>query len=312
MWEKSRARLVVGGRGLVARPAWCRSSGGSGGWWVLWAVPWPVSPALPSVQPGLSQHPVFELVGERGGAAHAQSRGGPQGQGELAPPGGQQPSGGRGGYLLAGVELAGGDGGLPADALGDHDPQPSEQGRGQRGAGLGRGQGVVSAAGEVGVAGGKHRVVGQRAPGGPPGRQPQAWSASAGDAGGAGGGAGLVVAGAQAGVLDQRAAVSKRVGSPVSARMAAAPTALSPGIEPTRAVSWSWSSTPVMRCSVTVSWPRAWCQSSRTSVERSRAPGRWELTPSASAFRLVAAVQTARTIRWQRRCPPQRASWRVT
>src|SRR6266508_4122026 len=153
MGKKSRTSLMVNGCGASAQQRRYRSSGRRGVWWVLWAVPWPVSPALPSVQPGLSQHPVSELVGETGGAAHAQKRGGPQGGGELAPPVGQQPSGSRGGHLLAGVELAGGDGGLPADALGDHDPQPSEQGRGEGGAGLGRGQGVVSAAGEVGVAG---------------------------------------------------------------------------------------------------------------------------------------------------------------
>src|SRR6266536_716608 len=75
-----------------------------GGCCVLRAVPWPVSPALPSVQPGLSRHPVSELVGETGGAAHAQKRVVPRGQRELAPPVGQQASGGRGGHLLAGVE----------------------------------------------------------------------------------------------------------------------------------------------------------------------------------------------------------------
>src|SRR6266545_1296190 len=94
-----------------------RSRAGRGVWGggccVLRAVPWSVSPALPSVQPGLSRHPVSELVGETGGAAHAQKRVVPRGQRELAPPVGQQASGGRGGHLLAGVELAGGDGGLP-------------------------------------------------------------------------------------------------------------------------------------------------------------------------------------------------------
>jgi hypothetical protein len=295
-------RLDSGGSGRVV----------GGGWWVLWAVPWPVSPALPSVQPGWSQHPVSELVGETGGAAHAQSRGGSQGTGELAPPVGQQRSGGWGGHLLAGVELAGGDGGLPGHPSGDHDPQPPQQGRGQRGAGLGGGELVVVAAGEVDVAGAEDGVGVQRTPGGPPGRQPQGGSASPGDAGGAGVGAGLVVAGAQAGVLDQRAGGVEAGWSPVSARMAAAPTALSPGMLATRLVSWSWSRMPVMRCSVSASWPRAWCQSPSTSAARSNPPGRWASTPSVSLLGSVAAVQTARMIRWQRRTPPQRASWEVT
>jgi hypothetical protein len=151
------------------------------GWPVEWSVgrlvgavggALAVSPALPSLQPGWSQHPVSELVGETGGAAQAHTRGGPKARrahparwsAALRQPGRSPPCGGRG---------AGGDGGLPGHPSGDHDPQPSEQGRGQRGARLGVVELVVGAAGEVGVAGLEDRVVRQRTPDGPPGGQPQ-------------------------------------------------------------------------------------------------------------------------------------------
>jgi Domain of unknown function (DUF222) len=66
MERKSRTSLRVDGRGGSARRVVHRSSE-PGVWWLLWAVPWPVSPALPSVQPGLAQHPVSELGGRGAG-----------------------------------------------------------------------------------------------------------------------------------------------------------------------------------------------------------------------------------------------------
>ena len=77
----------------------------------------------------------------------------PRGNASSPRPLASSPSGSRGGHLPGGDCLAGGDGGLPRGAGGDHDPQPPQQGRGERGAGLGGGELVVGAAGEVVVAG---------------------------------------------------------------------------------------------------------------------------------------------------------------
>jgi hypothetical protein len=67
-------------------------------------------------------------------------------------------SGCGGGSVLASVE-AGGDGWVPRGTGHDDGVQLAQQARRDRDAGLGVGERVVRAAGEVGVAGGQDRVV---------------------------------------------------------------------------------------------------------------------------------------------------------
>ena len=198
MWGKSRTGSD-GARGVA--------SSGRGwpveGWWVLRAVPVPVSPALPSVQPGLPQHPACELVEETGGAAQAQLRGGPQ-RASRARPARRSAAARQPGWALG----CGGRGCRrpPRPRSPDGSPRPTVGAAGWRRPRCGPGvaEAVVVAAGEVGVAGGQHLVVGQRTPDRPPGRDPQPWPAPPRDGGLASVGARGVVAWAQPGVLDQR------------------------------------------------------------------------------------------------------------
>jgi len=117
-------------------------------------------------------------------------------------------------------------------------------------------------------------------------------------------GAGGVVARAQPGVLDQGQRVVNRAGSPVSARIAAAPVTVSPPIVVTSSVSPRSSRTAAIRVSVSASRARVSRQSPSARCARSRAPGRCAVTPAGSDN----AANTARMIRRQGRIPPHRGS----
>jgi len=116
------------------------------------------------------------------------------------------------------------------DLPGDDDVQPAQQGGGAGGAGLLAGEPVVVAGGQVGELGRHDRVVRQCRPHCPPRGYSQAGPAAAGDRGFALVAAGGVVARAQPGVLDSDRGVANRFGSPVSARIAAAP--MLTGVQP--------------------------------------------------------------------------------
>jgi hypothetical protein len=98
-----------------------------------------------------------------------------------------------------------GDGGIPGLAGGDDGVQVAQEGGGEDGLGLGGSQFVVLAGGQVPVAGGVDRVGQAGGPHGAPGGQPQPGPALAGESGAADEGAGGLLPGCQAGVLDQGA-----------------------------------------------------------------------------------------------------------
>jgi hypothetical protein len=102
--------------------------------------------------------------------------------------------------------------------------------------------------------------------------------------------------------------VANRFGSPVSARIAAAPAGVSPAMVVTSSVRPRSSSTATMRASIWASRVLVSCQSSSARPARSSAPGRCAVTPAGSA----AADQTARTIRRQGRVAPHCGSSRRT
>jgi hypothetical protein len=81
--------------------------------------------------------------------------------------------------------------------------------------------------------------------------------------------AGQLLSWGQAGVFDQGAGGGDRVGSPVSARIAAAPIAESPVIEVTSSVSPNSSSRPIIRDSTSVSCRCVYCQSCNRNSTRS-------------------------------------------
>src|SRR5262249_3820681 len=82
-----------------------------------------------------------------------------------------------------------------------------------------------------------HWVIGQRGPDRAPGGHPQGGPAAPGDGCLALVAAGGVAAWAQASVLDQRPREVNRAGSPVSAKIAAAPAGVSPALVVTRPFS---------------------------------------------------------------------------
>jgi hypothetical protein len=108
-------------------------------------------------------------------------------------------------------------------------------------------------------------------------------------------------------VFDQAAGAGKRVGSPVSARIAAAPTTDTPGMLATSSVSPSVSSTPIMRASTLAICARRWARSARANRTRSSAPARWSTTPTRAAVGSVAASNTARTMTEHQRVAPSSA-----
>src|SRR5680860_1300695 len=99
--------------------------------------------------------------------------------------------------------------------------------------------------------------------------------------------------GARPACLTSARALSNRAGSPVSARIAAAPTADRPGMEVTRLVSVRSSRTRTIRASTSSRCTRRRCQSASASPTRSRAPWRCTATPVLSRV----ASQRARAIR---------------
>ena len=111
----------------------------------------------------------------------------------------------------------------------------------------------------------------------------------------------LVLSRAQPGVFDQGAGAVNLVGSPVSASIAAAPTAETPGMLVTSSVSPSSSSTSTMRDSTSVRRILAERQSVAPSE---RVPAHWPLGhhPLGS----TRAVKTASMMDRRRRDPPQR------
>jgi hypothetical protein len=143
--------------------------------------------------------------------------------------------------------LSGGDGRVPGDASGDHDVRPAQQRRRAGGPGLLAGQPVVLPGGQIPEPSGKHRVVRQGRPDRPPGRQPQRGAALAGDAGVLPWWWPLALSrGHSPGCLTTARGLPTRAISPVSARMAAAPTAVSPPIEVTSSVRPSSSRTGLL------------------------------------------------------------------
>ena len=136
---------------------------------------------------------------------------------------------------------------------GDDDVDPAQQCRGQRGAGLPIGEPIALAGGQMPVAGGQHRVMREGAPCRAPGGQPQPGPASPGDLRPALEVPLLLSRGQSPACLTNARGLSKRVGSPISANIAAAPTALTPGMLVTNSVSPSSSSTSTMRDST---WAR--------------------------------------------------------
>ena len=121
----------------------------------------------------------------------------------------------------------------------DHGVEVSQDRGGDHGLGLGRLELVVLAGGQMPVASAVDGVGALGSPDRPPGRDTQAWSALAGE---------LVrpvkvpdsfCRGARPACLTSARAVANRRGSPVSARIVAAPTAEMPVIEVTSSVSSS-------------------------------------------------------------------------
>ena len=137
---------------------------------------------------------------------------------------------------------------------------------------------VVLLAGQVPVPGGVDAVGALCSPDRAPDGQPQAGASLAGQPGPAGERAGQFLPRRQAGVLDQRPSSGEPPESPVSARIAAAPTADRPVIEVTREVSPSSSTTPVIRCSASASRDLMSGQSSSSNCTRTGTPGRCAIT----------------------------------
>lgn len=121
--------------------------------------------------------------------------------------------------------------------------QVAQDRRGDRGLGLGRGELVVLAAGEVAVAGSVDRVGSLGAPDRAPRREPQSGPALTGELGASDEGARQLLPRASPACWTSARAVANRVGSPVSARIAAAPTGDRPVMEVTSPVSSSSSRT---------------------------------------------------------------------
>jgi hypothetical protein len=105
----------------------------------------------------------------------------------------------------------------------------------------------------------------------------------------------------QPAVLDQRRGAVVAAGSPVSARIAAAPTAASPGMSPSRDRPSSPRADTISASTVR-SWPRMRCRSlSSSAMRRNRPSRRHQATaPSVSAC----AANTARHTRPLIRLPP--------
>ena len=101
---------------------------------------------------------------------------------------------------------------------------------------------------------------------------------------------------------------AKRTGSPVSARIAAAPAGVSPAIVVTRAVRPRSSRTATIRAPAPASRAQVSRQSPSARCARSSAPGRCTITPAGSR----SAAQAARTIRRHGRAAPHRGSSRRT
>jgi hypothetical protein len=102
--------------------------------------------------------------------------------------------------------------------------------------------------------------------------------------------------------------LSYRQGSPVSAKIAAAPTAVSPGMSASRDRPRS-PSTATMSASTARSWARVRCRSPSSSAQRRSSARRWDTTtPSV----LASAANTARHTRLAGRWPPYPATaWRT-
>ena len=187
---------------------------------------------------------------------------------------------------------AGGDGGIPAGAVDDHGVDPAQQRGGARDAGLGApraGRGCAALACRDPARGSRPR---RRRPGssprtwrpsrgcdrssghtarqtvsrrpGRPRREMCAWPAKAPEA---------LSDGDSPACLTSDDELSYRRGSPVSAKIAAAPTAVSPGMSASRDRPSS-PSTAAMSASTARSWARVRCRSPSSSAHRRSRPRR--------------------------------------
>ena len=110
--------------------------------------------------------------------------------------------------------------------------------------------------------------------------------------------------GARPASLTTARAEVNRVRSPVSARIAAAPTGDRPSMELARSVRPSWSRAATIRSSTSTWLARAVSQSVRIQPIRSNAPSRCASTPAGS----VSAAHSLRTIRRQGLVRPRRTT----